>query len=68
TWKSPTTGITYPSSWALTAGGQTLTLTPTVKDQELDPVNSTGFPYWEGAVTVAGSRTGQGYVELVGYH
>jgi predicted secreted hydrolase len=68
TWKSPTTGITYPSGWTLTAGGQTLTLTPTVKDQELDPVNSTGFPYWEGAVTITGSQRGQGYVELVGYH
>jgi len=23
--------------------------------------------YWEGAVTISGDRTGQGYVELTGY-
>ncbi|MBV8084729.1 MAG: carotenoid 1,2-hydratase [Chloroflexi bacterium] len=68
TWTSPTTGITYASGWTVTAANQSFTLTPTVRDQELNPVHSTGFPYWEGAVNITGARTGQGYVELVGYH
>ena len=67
-WTSPSTGIAYPSGWTITAAGQTLILTPTVKAQELNPTQSTGFPYWEGDVTVTGAKTGQGYVELVGYH
>ncbi|MBV8083654.1 MAG: carotenoid 1,2-hydratase [Chloroflexi bacterium] len=73
TWTSPTTGVTYPSGWTVDAGGAQLTLTPTVVDQELNPLRSTGFPYWEGDVTISGTKagrtlTGQGYVELVGYN
>lgn len=28
---------------------------------------STSFPYWEGPVTVSGSHTGRGYLEMTGY-
>jgi predicted secreted hydrolase len=28
---------------------------------------ATGFPYWEGPVTVAGSHSGRGYLEMTGY-
>ncbi|MHB8620281.1 MAG: lipocalin-like domain-containing protein [Chloroflexota bacterium] len=71
-WTSPRSHITYPSGWLVKAGGYTLTLAPTVKDQELRTAASTGVTYWEGDVTVAGIRGarvvhGQGYVELVGY-
>ena len=41
-------------------------------DQELDTGRTTGSIYWEGEVTVSGSRAGRpvggdGYVELTGY-
>ena len=66
-WTSPHTGATYPSGWRLTLpGDEVLTLTPQLPDQELH--FGGGLPaYWEGAVSVTGTRTGQGYVELTGY-
>ncbi len=71
-WISPTTGTTYPSGWQVSAGDLRLSLTPTVKDQELATTKTTGVTYWEGDVTIAGTHAGrpvhgQGYVELVGY-
>lgn len=69
-WRSPRTGARYPSGWRLTApaAGIDLVVTPLADDQEL----STGFRYWEGAVTAAGTAggrpiRGRGYVELTGY-
>jgi predicted secreted hydrolase len=72
-WQSPADGITYPSGWQVKAGDASLSLTPTVKDQELRTGQSTGITYWEGDVAVTGTKagrpvSGQGYVELVGYH
>jgi predicted secreted hydrolase len=82
TWTSPHTGGVYPSGWVLTqSGGERLELRPQLQDQELffpdatgrgsainDQAPAAGVPaYWEGAVTVAGARTGVGYVELTGY-
>ena len=75
-WTSPTTGITYPSGWRLQINDphlkMILTITPLLKNQELNTHNSTGNIYWEGAVDINGnthgrSLTGQGYVELTGY-
>ncbi|ROR34143.1 lipocalin-like domain-containing protein [Inmirania thermothiophila] len=70
TWRSPRTGVRYPSGWtlALPAEGLELVLEPLLADQELD----LSVRYWEGAVTVTGRRggrplRGRGYVELVGY-
>jgi predicted secreted hydrolase len=74
TWLSPHTGATYPSGWLLTLpGGERLNVEPRLLDQELwfpNVAAATGagsMAYWEGAVTVRGDRTGQGYVELTGY-
>jgi predicted secreted hydrolase len=74
TWTSPATGTTYPSGWIveLPAEDLTLTLTPALLEQELDTTASTGQIYWEGEVTIAGTRAGApvgglGYVELTGY-
>jgi predicted secreted hydrolase len=64
-WTSPRDGTRYPSRWRVTvpAHGLTLELMPRLADQEwTEPVR-----YWEGAVAVAGTVSGQGYVELVGY-
>ena len=67
-WRSPETGITYPSGWVVKVPAQQLELhiEPLMKNQEL-PLS---FVYWEGAVQVrnaAGESLGEGYVELTGY-
>ena len=69
-WTSPHTGGVYPSGWRVTLpDGARIDVQPQVQDQELwFPQSTAGsIPYWEGAVTVRGDRTGVGYVELTGY-
>jgi predicted secreted hydrolase len=73
-WTSPATGATYPSGWQIRVAPLDLdvTLTPTVRDQELDTRATTGVVYWEGSQEIAGTRdgapvAGRGYVELTGY-
>jgi predicted secreted hydrolase len=73
-WRSPRTGVDYPSGWLIEVPGEGLRigLVPTVADQELDARASTGVIYWEGSQTVTASRRGQAlageaYVELTGY-
>ncbi len=70
TWRSPSTGATYPARWTVVVPAVDLTLEiePYLADQELD----VSYAYWEGAVGVVGERAGQavagnGYVELTGY-
>jgi predicted secreted hydrolase len=74
TWTSPETGTTYPSEWtiAIPERGLTLTVTPSLPDQELDTRPTTGVIYWEGEAKIAGTDrgaavSGLGYVELTGY-
>ena len=67
-WRSPESGVEYPSRWILRLRKRNLafTLTPIVADQELRLATR----YWEGAVEVSdesGNALGWGYVELVGY-
>ena len=69
-WRSPETEITYPSGWQVDfpSLGIELRIDPLIPNQEL----SSGFMYWEGAVSVEGTISGQpskgrGYVELTGY-
>lgn len=67
-WRSPESGVVYPSRWRLRIPRQGLDLeiVPLVANQEL-PLS---FRYWEGAVDVRGapgSPGGAGYVELTGY-
>ncbi len=68
-WTSPE-GARYPSGWdvRVPALGLELTVEPRLADQEL----ALAFRYWEGAVSVEGTRAGRpvagrGYVELTGY-
>ena len=68
TWRSRSTGATYPVMQDLSVRvdgrTKTLRLTPMFAAQELDARRS-GLPvYWEGAVRVPGGR---GYLELTGY-
>ncbi len=69
-WTSPRSGGRYPAAWRIRIPRERLdlTVTPLLADQELDGA----FRYWEGAVSVNGSREGRpvggkGYVELTGY-
>lgn len=64
-WTSPRSGGVYPAGWrlAVPAEGIDLTITPLLPDQELP----TTVVYWEGAVQIAGSATGYGYLEMTGY-
>ena len=73
-WKSPKSGAVYPSKWRVRVPGHQidLTISPTVKDQELITKESTRVTYWEGSVKVDGKYRdgpikGVGYVELTGY-
>ena len=73
-WKSPKSGAVYPSNWKIMVPTHKieLTLSPTVKDQELVTKESTWVTYWEGSVRVEGkyqgsSINGMGYAELTGY-
>ena len=73
-WKSSKSGAIYPSKWRIRVPAHQieLTLSPTVKDQELITKESTRVTYWEGSVKVEGKYQGSpikglGYVELTGY-
>lgn len=73
-WTSPATGARYPVEWRVTVPGRALDLTvrAAVDDQELRTERSTGVSYWEGSVTVQGTREGRpvggrGYLEMTGY-
>jgi predicted secreted hydrolase len=73
-WKSPKSGAVYPSKWKVMVPGHriNLTISPTVKDQELITKESSRVTYWEGSVKVGGKYQGEpikgvGYVELTGY-
>jgi len=69
-WTSPHSKITYPSRWrlAIPSQGLEIEVDPLLSDQELN----VSYRYWEGAVSVNGTKngqliSGQGYVELAGY-
>jgi len=69
-WRSEESGATYPAAWKLSVPSLDLRLQiePQMANQELN----LSYAYWEGAVTVTGSRRGEktvgnGYVELTGY-
>ena len=73
-WTSPNTGATYPAGWQIEIPGESLSvsLQPSVPDQELDTRATTGVVYWEGSQHVDALRdghvvAGQAYVELTGY-
>jgi predicted secreted hydrolase len=63
-WTSPRGGR-YPSRWTVRvpSAGVDVEVRPVLADQEL----GTRPRYWEGAVDLRGTRSGRGYVELVGY-
>jgi predicted secreted hydrolase len=67
-WTSPATHIKYGSGWKVTVPGGELTVTPDLRDQEVD-LTAQHITYWEGDVTVSGkiggaTVSGAGYTEL----
>jgi predicted secreted hydrolase len=72
-WKSNRSGAAYPITWHIAVPSQALDLQvrAAIRDQELVTGRS-GVIYWEGAVTVDGTRggkpvRGRGYLEMTGY-
>ena len=62
---STVAGRQIPTTWRVTLPAQGL-------DANVTAVNPAAWmglsvPYWEGPVTVSGSHTGQGYLEMTGY-
>ena len=73
-WTSPATGAEYPQGWNLKVDSIDLELNLTPRSENSEFANSVYVPaaYWEGAVSVTGTKegepiTGMGFVELVGY-
>jgi predicted secreted hydrolase len=73
-WTSPKSHAVYPARWQLTIFPLSveINILPNLSDQELQTTESTGVTYWEGSVSIEGTRNGApiegaGYVELTGY-
>ena len=68
-WTSPATHARYPVRWRITVPSLKIVLecAAAVPDQELAAEDAASPPYWEGAVTYAGSASGVGYLEMTGY-
>jgi predicted secreted hydrolase len=69
-WRSPRSSASYPERWTVRIPSEEMDLEvrPLLADQELDVT----FRYWEGAVSVEGTRHGRlvhgrGYLEMTGY-
>ena len=62
---SPVNGRAIPTTWRVTVPqkGVDITVTALNPNAWMD-VN---VPYWEGPVTVSGSHSGRGYLEMTGY-
>jgi predicted secreted hydrolase len=68
-WTSAATGIAYPIEWNIKIPKKNIAITTrsVIDNSEFDAKLTTNNIYWEGAVTVKGSNTGQGFMELSGY-
>lgn len=73
-WTSPATSAKYPVSWMaeIPSLGLRLNLTTALKSQELTGDGKLTPSYWEGAISIAGTRErksvhGVGYLEMTGY-
>ncbi len=73
-WKSAKSGAVYPRRWSLSIPllGIDLDVSSNLADQEMRTTGTTGVTYWEGSVSVKGTKggspvEGHGYVEMTGY-
>ena len=58
-------GHTVPIEWRVRLPDHGLDVTVTALNP--DAWMATSVPYWEGPVTISGSHTGVGYLEMTGY-
>jgi len=68
-WVSDKTGNSYPVYWNIKIPRKKIDIQveSIIKNSEFDATLTTFMTYWEGAVKVEGSHTGQGFMELNGY-
>ena len=69
TWFSPVSGATYPVGWRIRIPERNVdvVLTALLETSEFDATRYAQRYYWEGEVTISGSHSGKGFVELTGY-
>jgi predicted secreted hydrolase len=74
TWRSKQSDARYPARWRMQIAPLSIDLriTSNLADQEMRTLGSTGVKYWEGSVSIKGTKNkhlvdGEGYVELTGY-
>lgn len=58
-------GRNIPTTWRLTLPARRLDITIAALNPQA--WMATSFPYWEGPVTLTGSHSGKGYLEMTGY-
>ncbi|OYW52501.1 MAG: iron ABC transporter permease [Rhodobacterales bacterium 32-66-7] len=58
-------GREVPVGWRLTLPDRALDVT--ISALNPDAWMATSIPYWEGPITIKGSHTGRGYLEMTGY-
>jgi len=62
---SKVAGRSIPTQWNITLPKQGVSVTiQSINEQSW---MRTSFPYWEGPVTISGSHSGRGYLEMTGY-
>ena len=68
-WLSDKTGSAYPMAWHISIPKKNIDITTRsiIKNCEFDARLTTYNVYWEGAVQIQGSHSGQGFMELSGY-
>lgn len=68
-WTSKKTGITYPVEWTIQVPKKNINISTQsiIKNSEFDARLTSHNIYWEGAVTIDGTHTGLGFMELYGY-
>jgi predicted secreted hydrolase len=74
TWRSKQSHARYPARWRMQIAPMAIDarITSNLPDQEMRTPGSTGVTYWEGSVSIDGTKNehpvkGEGYVELTGY-
>src|SRR5207237_10069551 len=73
-WRGPGTGASYPIHWKIAVPrlGIALEAQTPLASQELVGASKRAPSYWEGAITLGGTRgsqplAGRGYLEMTGY-
>jgi predicted secreted hydrolase len=68
-WRSAASGAQYPMTWRIQvpAYGLDCQSRARLESCELVTTDTTGITYWEGPVTIEGTRPGHGYLEMTGY-